>query len=167
MNTGRPAGDVDLTRPPNNSGEKYRSRYIDEQNSPLFPFGYGLSYTKFQYSSPSLSAQSLTAASLNTGSSALTVSADVKNTGSRAGSEVVQLYIRQIGTSVTRPVRELKGFQKISLAPGESKKVEFKLGKDELAFWNIDMKNVVEPAKVTVWIGPNSAEGSEAHFTIQ
>ena len=166
MNTGRPAGDVDLTRPPNNSGEKYRSRYIDEQNSPLFPFGYGLSYTKFQYSSPSLSAQSLTAASLNSGSSALTVSAEIKNTGSRAGSEVVQLYIRQIGTSVTRPVRELKGFQKISLAPGESKKVEFKLGKDELAFWNIDMKNVVEPAKVTVWIGPNSAEGSEAHFTI-
>jgi beta-glucosidase len=167
MNTGRPADDVDLTRPPNNSGEKYRSRYIDEQNSPLFPFGYGLSYTKFQYSSPSLSAQSLTAASLNSGSSALTVSADVRNTGSRAGSEVVQLYIRQIGTSVTRPVRELKGFQKISLAPGESKKVEFKLDKDELAFWNIDMKNVVEPAKVTVWIGPNSAEGSEAQFVIQ
>jgi len=167
MNTGRPADDVDLTRPPNNSGEKYRSRYIDEQNSPLFPFGYGLSYTKFQYSSPSLSAQALTATSLNSGSSALTVSADVRNTGSRAGSEVVQLYIRQIGTSVTRPVRELKGFQKISLAPGESKKVEFKLDKDELAFWNIDMKNVVEPAKVTVWIGPNSAEGSEAQFVIQ
>jgi beta-glucosidase len=167
MNTGRPAGDVDLTRPPTNSGEKYRSRYIDEQNSPLFPFGYGLSYTKFQYSSPSLSAQSLTAASLNSGSSALTVSAEVKNTGSRAGSEVVQLYVRQIGTSVTRPIRELKGFQKISLAPGESKKVEFKLGKGELAFWNIDMKNVVEPAKVTVWIGPNSTEGSEAQFTIQ
>ena len=166
MNTGRPADDVDLTRPPNNSGEKYRSRYIDEQNSPLFPFGYGLSYTKFQYSSPSLSAQSLTATSLNSGSSALTVSAEIKNSGSRAGSEVVQLYIRQIGTSVTRPVRELKGFQKISLAPGESKKVEFKLGKDELAFWNIDMKNVVEPAKVTVWIGPNSAEGSAAQFTI-
>ena len=166
MNTGRPADDVDLTRPPNNSGEKYRSRYIDEQNSPLFPFGYGLSYTKFQYSSPSLSAQSLTATSLNSGSSALTVSAEIKNSGSRAGSEVVQLYIRQIGTSVTRPVRELKGFQKISLAPGESKKVEFKLGKDELAFWNIDMKNVVEPAKVSVWIGPNSAEGSAAQFTI-
>jgi len=166
MNTGRPAGDVDLTRPPNGAGEKYRSRYIDEQSSPLFPFGYGLSYTKFQYSSPSLSAQSLTAASLNSGSSILTVSGEVKNTGSRGGSEVVQLYIRQIGTSVTRPVRELKGFQKISLAPGESKKVEFKLGKDELAFWNIDMKNVVEPAKVTVWIGPNSTEGSAAQFTI-
>jgi beta-glucosidase len=166
MNTGRPAEDVDLTRPPSNAGDKYRSRYIDEQNSPLFPFGYGLSYTKFQYSSPSLSAQSLTAASLNRGSSALTVSAEVKNTGSRAGSEVVQLYIRQIGTSVTRPVRELKGFQKISLAPGESKKVEFKLSKDELAFWNIDMKNIVEPAKVTVWIGPNSTEGAAAQFTI-
>ncbi len=166
MNTGRPADDVDLTRPPTNAGEKYRSRYIDEQNSPLFPFGYGLSYTKFQYSSPSLSAQSLTAASLNDRSSALTVSAEVRNTGSRAGSEVAQLYIRQIGTSVTRPVRELKGFQKISLAPGESKKVEFKLSKDELAFWNIDMKNVVEPATVTVWIGPNSAEGSAVQFTI-
>lgn len=167
MNTGRPADGVDLSRPPANSGEKYRSRYIDEQNSPLFPFGYGLSYTNFQYSSPSLSAQSLTAASLNNEFSALTVSAEVKNTGSRAGSEVVQLYIRQTGTSVTRPVRELKGFQKITLAPGESKKVEFKLGKDGFAFWNIDMKNVVEPAKVSIWIAPNSAEGTEAQFTIE
>ncbi len=167
MNTGRPAEGVDLTHPPANSGEKFRSRYVDEQNSPLFPFGYGLSYTKFQYSPPSLSAQSLTAASLNSGASALTVSAEIKNTGSRAGSEVVQLYIRQTGTSVTRPVRELKGFQKITLAPGESKKVEFKLGKNEFSFWNIDMKDVVEPAKVTVWIGPNSVEGSEAQFTIK
>ena len=167
MNTGRPADGVALTRPPADSGEKYRSRYIDEQNSPLFPFGYGLSYTKFQYSAPSLSVQSLTAASLNAGSAALTVSAEIKNTGSRAGSEVVQLYIRQTGTSVTRPVRELKGFQKITLAPGESKKVEFKLGKDEFSFWNIDMKNVVEPANVTVWVGPNSAEGSEANFMIK
>jgi len=166
MNTGRPADGVDLTRPPSNAAEKFRSRYIDEQNSPLFPFGYGLSYTKFQYSTPSLSAQSLAAASLNSGASALTVSAEVKNTGSRAGSEVVQLYIRQRGTSVTRPVRELKGFQKITLAPGESKKVEFKLGREEFSFWNIDMKDVVEPAQVTVWVGPNSTEGSEAHFTI-
>jgi beta-glucosidase len=167
MNTGRPADGVDLTRPPANASEKYRSRYIDEQNSALFPFGYGLSYTTFQYSPPSLSAPSMTAASLNSGSSALTVSAEVKNTGSRPGSEVVQLYIRQRGTSVTRPVRELKGFQKVTLAAGESKKVEFKLGKDEFAFWNIDMKNIVEPAKVTIWIGPSSTEGSEAQFTIQ
>ncbi len=167
MNTGRPADGVDLSRPPANSNEKYRSRYIDEQNSALFPFGYGLSYTRFQYSSPSLSAQSLTAASINNGSSSLTVSAEVKNTGSRAGSEVVQLYIRQTGTSVTRPVRELKGFQKVTLAPGESKKVEFKLGKDEFAFWNIDMKNVAEPAKVTIWVAPNSTEGTEAQFTIE
>ncbi|HLH08717.1 MAG TPA: glycoside hydrolase family 3 N-terminal domain-containing protein [Terriglobales bacterium] len=167
MNTGRPADGVDLSHPPTDAKEKYLSRYIDEQNSPLFPFGFGLSYTTFQYSSMTLSAQSLKADALNNGSAALTVSAEVKNTGTRAGAEVVQLYIRQQGTSVTRPVRELKGFQKVVLAPGESKRVEFKLGRDEFAFWNIDMKDVVEPAKVTIWVGPNSIEGSEAAFTIQ
>lgn len=166
MNTGRPAEGVDLSRPPANAVEKYRSRYIDEQNSPLYPFGYGLSYTKFQYSPVTLSASSLSADALNSGS-AVTVTAEVKNTGSRPGKEVVQLYIRQQGTSVTRPVRELKGFEKIALAPGESRKIEFKLGKEEFAFWNIDMKDVVEPAKVTIWVGPNSQQGSEAPFTIQ
>lgn len=94
------------------------------------------------------------------------VSAEVKNTGGRSGEEIVQLYIREQGTSVARPVRELKGFRRIALASGESKRVEFTIGRDELAFWNIEMKEVVEPARVTVCVGPSSVEGSQAYFEI-
>jgi len=167
LSTGRPAGNLDLTRPPKNFGERFFSRYIDEQNSPLFPFGFGLSYTKFSFSPLTLSTKSLSASALDAGSAEpLRVSAEVKNTGGRGGDEVVQFYIREQGTSVAHPVRELKGFQRISLAAGESKRVEFTLGKDELKFWNIDMKDVVEPAKVTVWIGPSSVEGSEAELQV-
>ena len=79
----------------------------------------------------------------------------------------MQFYIRQRGTSVARPVRELKGFQKVALGAGESKQVEFKLGREELAFWNIDMKEVVEPAKVQVWIAGDSASGTPAEFEIK
>jgi beta-glucosidase len=91
----------------------------------------------------------------------------VSNTGAVAGDETVQLYISQRGTSVARPIHELKGFQKVTLKPGESRHVEFTLGREELAFWNIDMKNVAEPAQVKVWIAGNSAEGTPAEFTIQ
>jgi beta-glucosidase len=167
LNTGRPPTGIDLTHHPRSFTDRFFSRYIDEQNSPLFPFGYGLSYTRFAYSSLTLNARTASARELNSGSGApIRVSAEVKNSGDRPGDEVVQLYIRQQGTSVARPVRELKGFERISLAPGESKRVEFTLGRDALAFWNIDMKHVVEPARVTVWIGPNSAEGSQAQFDI-
>ncbi len=86
--------------------------------------------------------------------------------GGRDGVEVAQLYIRQRGTSVARPVRELKGFQRIALRAGESRRLEFTLGKKELSFWNIDMKEVVEPAVVTVWVGHDSQSGSHAEFTI-
>ncbi len=173
LNTGRPAEggiwerNADLSRPPQTEDEKYVSRYIDVENSPLYPFGYGLSYTTFDYSQITLTAKSLSVDALNQGDATLDVSAEVKNTGSRAGSEVVQLYIRERGTSVARPVRELKGFQKITLAAGESKRVEFTLGREQLAFWNLDMKDVAEPAQVTVWVGGNSVGGSEAGFTIQ
>jgi beta-glucosidase len=172
LNTGRPAEGglwqrtTDLSRPPQTPDEKYVSRYVDMPNSPLYPFGYGLSYTTFAYSKVTLSAASLSAEALNRDNATLSVSAEVENTGGRAGSEVVQLYIRQQGTSVARPVRELEGFQKVTLAPGESKRVEFTLGREQLAFWNIDMKDVVEPANVTVWVGGSSVEGSEAGFTI-
>ncbi|CAN5652832.1 glycoside hydrolase family 3 N-terminal domain-containing protein [soil metagenome] len=166
LNTGRPASKVDLTRPHKSGEEKYVSRYIDEQNAPLFPFGYGLSYTRFEYSPITLSTQSLSARTLNSGSQTLRVTVEVKNVGGRDGVEVAQLYIRQRGTSVARPVRELKGFQRIALRAGESKRVEFTLGKKELAFWNIDMKEVVEPAVVTVWVGHDSQSGSSAEFTI-
>jgi beta-glucosidase len=166
LRTGRPANGIDLTHPPRTPEEKYVSRYIDERNSPLFSFGYGLSYTRFSYSRIRVSTSTVSTRLLNSGSGAVRVSATVTNSGTRAGREIVQLYIGQRGTSVVLPVKELKGFRLLDLAPGESKQVEFTVGRDELAFWNIDMRHVVEPDEVTVWIGPNSAEGKSAHFTI-
>jgi beta-glucosidase len=167
LNTGRPADGVDLSRPPGNHNEKYHSRYVDEPNAALFPFGYGLSYTKFIYSPLELSTSQMSASGLNqkTGQ-ALQVSTTVRNAGSRAGDEIVELYIRLRGTSIALPVRQLEGFQRVALAPGESKRVEFNVGRDELAFWNIDMQDLVEPASATVWIGPSSAEGESADFVI-
>jgi len=167
FNTGRPPTGLDLSHPPKDFSQRFFSRYIDEQNSPLFPFGYGLSYTKFAYAPLTLSAKALSARDLNAGSAPpLRVSAEVRNVGDRPGIEVVQLYIREQGTSVARPVRELKGFERVALGPGESKRIEFTLGRDELKFWNIEMKDVVEPARVTVWIGPSSVEGSQGQFDI-
>jgi beta-glucosidase len=166
FNTGRPAGAADLTRPPKTTEEKYLSRYIDVPNSALYPFGFGLTYSSITYSPTTVSGSTASAKDLNAGSAKLTVTAEVRNTGSRAADEVVQLYIRQIDTSIVRPVRELKGFQRISLAPGSSQKVEFTLGRDELKFWNIDMKDVVEPAQLTVWIAPDSTSGKPAQVTI-
>jgi beta-glucosidase len=126
-----------------------------------------LSYTRFTYSPVTLSTTKLSARGLNDGSAKpLRVSTAVTNTGNRAGDEIVQLYIREQGTSVARPVRELKGFERTTLKPGETRRVEFSLGRDELRFWNIDMKEVVEPARVTVWIGPSSTEGKSAEFEI-
>jgi beta-glucosidase len=167
LNTGRPADGVDLDHPPTSKKEKYHSRYIDERNDALFPFGYGLSYTSFTYSPVVLSVSQISAGALNGGQAApLMVSATVTNSGSRDGDEIAQLYIRLRGTSVARPVRELKGFRRLSLKPGESARVEFSIGRDELSFWNIDMRDVVEPAQATVWIGPSSAEGESADFSI-
>jgi beta-glucosidase len=167
LNTGRPADGVDLSRPPGNPHEKYHSRYVDEPNAALFPFGYGLSYTKFSYSPLELSTSQLSASGLNhkTGQS-LRVSTTVSNNGSRSGDEIVELYLRLRGTSVSLPVKQLEGFRRVTLAPGESKRVEFTVGRDELAFWNIDMQDLVEPANATVWIGPSSAEGESADFVI-
>jgi beta-glucosidase len=165
--TGRPVGNTDLSHPPTSSAEKYVSRYIDEQNSPLFPFGYGMSYTRFAYSAIELSSTSTSARALNNSEvGAIKVSATVTNHGTRAGQEVVELYLGQQGTSVNLPMKELKGFTVVSLAPGESQRVEFKAGREELAFWNIEMRHLVEPAQVTVWIAPDSVEGPRAQFTI-
>jgi beta-glucosidase len=167
LNTGRPANGVDLSRPPGNKSEKYHSRYVDEPNVALFPFGYGLSYTRFSYSPLELSTSQMSASGLNQETAqALRVSTTVRNTGSRAGDEVVELYVRLRGTSVALPVRQLEGFRRVALAPGESKRVEFTVGRDELAFWNIDMQNLVEPASATVWIGPSSAQGESADIVI-
>ncbi len=166
LGTGRPADGVDLTRPPANSAEKYVSRYIDEQNAPLFPFGFGLSYTQFTYSPLKLSEITASARALNSRASSVRVSTTVTNTGTRTGREIVQLYVGQHGASVARPIKELKGFRTLVLAPGESQSVEFQLSRGELAFWNIDMHYIVEPAEVSVWIGPSSAQGQMARFTI-
>jgi beta-glucosidase len=167
LSTGRPIGTIDDSRPPQTSDEKFHTRYIDQKTTALFPFGFGLSYTTFNYSPVSLSATSLQADEMNKGKSKLTVSADVRNTGAVDGDETVQLYISQRGTNVARPVRELKGFRKLHLKAGESQHVEFTIGRDELAFWNIEMKNVVEPARVNVWVAGSSDQGTPAEFTIR
>ena len=167
LNTGRPPVGLDLTRPPTNGGDKYRSRYIDEQNVPLYPFGYGLTYTSFEYSAQQTSAQEISVDELNAGRAQLRVMADVKNTGARAGEEVVQLYIGLRGTSVARPVRELKGFQRIALNAGESRRVEFTIGRDELAIWQRDTKYMVEPAELTIWVAPNAQAGTPVRILLK
>ncbi len=158
LNTGRPRVD-----PIGLGSEKadpyFVTGYIDEANTPLYPFGLGLTYTTFSYSPAHVSAGTLSASAIDQRREELTVGADVRNTGSREGTETAQLYIRMRGTSVARPVRELKGFERVHLAPGESRHIEFKLGRDELAFWNVDMKEVVEPCSLYVWVAPDCARG--------
>ncbi len=150
MNTGRPP----------EAENRYTSKYYDAPWTPLYPFGYGLSYTTFKISNLQLSAPRITA----TGK--VTVTVDVENTGRRAGDEVVQLYIRDPVASMTRPVKELKGFQRISLQPGEKKKVEFVLGPEHLGFWNREMRYVVEPGEFRVMVGSNSVDVIEAKFEV-
>lgn len=174
LDTGRPARNVDLTKPPSDVASKYVSRYIDEQDSPQFSFGYGLTYTTLRYAAPQLSATRLSAKTLNeelhevqrSSPSSATVSAEITNTGSRPAEETVQLYVRLEGTSTAQPVRALKGFQRIQLAAGETRRVTFELTPDALALWDIANKYVVEPARVTVWISPDSAQGSQATLEI-
>lgn len=140
-----------LTQEPE-SQPGFTSRYYDEPSSPLFPFGYGLSYTTFAYSNLKISNEQP-----GTGE-AVSVSADVQNTGHRAGETVVQLYIHQRAGSASRPVKQLKGFRQVDLAPGEKQKVSFTLGKDQLSFWSPETKRwVAEPAAFDVWMGEDSA----------
>ena len=164
LNTGRPA--ADLAHPGEPGEKKFLSRYIDEQNSPQFPFGFGLTYTTFDYGSTEASAKQISFANLQRAfaersrrRTVLSVSAEVKNTGPRVGEALAQLYIRLDGTSIAMPVRMLKGFQRVTLAAGESRKVAFDLDAETLSFWGADNKFGVEPARLTVWIAPNSAEG--------
>ncbi len=170
LDTGRPPGSIDLTKPPHDVETKYVSRYIDEQNTPQFPFGYGLTYTTFSYGATTISTHQLSAATLNREidetSPAMTAEADVTNTGLRAADETVELYIRLDGTSTAQPVRALKGFQHVAIAPGETKKVKFDLPPAALAIWNDRNQFAVEPAKLTVWISPDSERGTPAEATI-
>jgi beta-glucosidase len=130
------------------------------ENSALYPFGYGLSYTDFEYSNISLSTDRMSQ------TDSLQVTVTVSNTGGRGGQEVVQLYIRDLFASVTRPVMELRGFEKISLDVGESSDVTFTLGPDHLSFYNHEMEKVVEPGRFKVFVGTSSAETLEAEFEI-
>jgi beta-glucosidase len=150
FNTGRPP-DVN---------NKYTSKYLDVDWKPQFPFGFGLSYTKFEITNLRLSSQRIP---LN---GKLTVSVDVRNTGSRVGDEVVQLYLRDLVASVSRPVKELKGFQRITLQPGETRRVEFLVGAEQLGLWNREMRFVVEPGEFQVMVGANSEAVIETKFEV-
>ncbi|EMR03084.1 Periplasmic beta-glucosidase precursor [Cesiribacter andamanensis AMV16] len=140
--------------------QKYTSKYLDAPNEPLYPFGWGLSYTTFRYDNLRVSQPSMGP------NGRITIRATITNTGQRAGEEVVQLYVRDLVGSVTRPVKELKGFRKILLLPGESREVDFTLSPRDLAFYTRDMSFKAEPGEFMVWIGPNSAEGLEGRFTL-
>jgi beta-glucosidase len=147
-NTGRPPD-------PNN---KFTSKYIDVPVTPRYPFGYGLSYTTFVYSNLKLSAARARV------SDTITATVTVTNSGSREGTEVVQLYVRDEVASVSRPVRELKAFRRVVLRPAESRIVELRIAVRDLWFIGLDMKPVVEPGTFRIYVGSNSAEGLEASF---
>lgn len=153
-NTGRPLGEGKWF-------EKFRSNYLDVSNDPLYPFGYGLSYTTFTYGDLKLNANSLTP------SGELTASVTVTNSGKYDGAEVVQLYIRDLVGSVTRPVKELKGFQKIFLKAGESKEVSFKINAEMLKFYNYNIEYVYEPGDFEVMVGSNSRDVQTQKFTLK
>ncbi|RAW00676.1 glycoside hydrolase family 3 N-terminal domain-containing protein [Pseudochryseolinea flava] len=150
-NTGRPMD-------PN---QKYTSKYLDESNEPLYPFGYGLSYTTFNYGDVSLNTNEMQEGDT------LVASCSVSNAGKATGEEVVQLYVRDQVGSVTRPVKELKGFQKIVLKPGESKVLTFKLSVKDLSFYRRDMTWGTEPGKFDVFIGSNSRDAKSTTFVLK
>lgn len=162
-NTGRPPDQNTIVVPPGTPLDPtgFVASYIDEDHRPLFPFGYGLSYTDFAYSDLLLSTDRMPAGGRLAASVLLT------NTGNKTGHEVVQLYVRDLVGSVTRPVRELKGFQRISLAPGESRRVEFEVNASDLAFCDVHFRQAVEPGEFRLWIGPNSAAGPDILFRIE
>ena len=141
--------------------EKFRSNYLDVDNDALYPFGYGLSYTTFRFSDITLDRSSIEM------DNELVASVTVTNTGDRAGSEVVQLYIRDLVGSITRPVKELKGFEKIYLQPNESRTVRFTIAPEMLKFYNADLKFVAEPGDFDVMIGPDSRNVKTARFTLR
>lgn len=149
--TGRPQGDL---------GPAFKARYREVSNEALYPFGHGLTYSRFTYELPTLGADTLA------WDGTLTVSARITNTGEREAEEVAQLYIRDVAASMTRPIRELKGFQKIRLAPGASADVTFTLTRQDLAFYNQKMEFVAEPGEFDVWIAPSATTGVSQRFEL-
>jgi beta-glucosidase len=154
-NTGRPLGNKE------GKFEKFKTNYLDVRNEPLYSFGYGLSYTSFDYSNLKLNNAQMTM------DGTIDVSVDVKNSGDYDGKEVVQLYIRDLVGSVTRPVKELKGFQKIEIKKGESITVTFKITVEDLKFYNSDLDFVAEPGKFEVFVGTNSNTTMKAEFELK
>ena len=155
LNTGRPVPEgVKEYR-------KYQSNYIDVRNDPLYPFGYGLSYTTFEYGKPRLSGTTMNA------NGTLTLTVNVKNTGKYDADEVVQLYIHDVAASISRPVKELKGFERISLKAGESRDVNFTIDVDMLKFYNSDLQYVAEPGDFEVMVGGNSRDVQSLKFSLQ
>lgn len=152
-NTGRPS------EPEDAHFIRFRSNYMDEINAPLYPFGYGLSYTSYEYSDVSLSSESLS------GDGSLTASVTVKNIGSRKGTETVQLYIRDLISESTRPVKELKAFRQVELEPGQSVKLDFTLCAEDLKYYNHELEYVAEPGEFSVMIGPDSRNVKSATFS--
>ncbi|HEV7859682.1 MAG TPA: glycoside hydrolase family 3 C-terminal domain-containing protein, partial [Pyrinomonadaceae bacterium] len=147
-------------RPPDQNN-KYSSKYLDVPWTPLYPFGYGLSYTQFKLSNLQLSARQIGT------DGSVTVRVELENTGGRAGDEVVQLYIRDVASSVTRPIKELKGFERVTLRAGEQRQVSFILTREQLGFYNREMKFVVEPGTFNVMVGTSSADGLQASFEVK
>ncbi len=163
--TGRPAwgtetlmDDIELEAAQTSLGNT--SYYLDAGFHPLFPFGYGLSYTSFEYGQPHLSADHIAK------DGKLTIDFDLKNTGNYEGAEVAQLYVRDLHGSVTRPVKELKRFQRVNLKPGETQHVQFELTADDLAFYGPDQKRVVEPGEFQLWVAGDSQSGDPLSFTV-
>ncbi len=163
LNTGRPASEADLGIPLGNPVNPvgYTSKYVDVDFTPEYPFGYGLSYTTFEYSDLHVSAPVLPR------NGTLAVSATITNRGSREADEIVQLYVHQQTASVARPVRELKGFRRIHLKPGEKMPVKFSITPKDLAFYNQRMQFATESGDFTVWIASDSAHGLQGQFKLQ
>jgi beta-glucosidase len=165
--TGRPPTGIDLSRPPIGE-ERFFSRYIDVPNSALYPFGFGLSYSSFSHRDVKVSktAIPLAQALANRTTPLLEATATVTNTGARAATEVVQCYVRNLGASIEQPVRSLKGFERVTLAPGESKQLSFPLGFNELSFFNLESIPTIEATHYTVWIGGSSLADQQAEFEV-
>ncbi|MDR3723442.1 MAG: glycoside hydrolase family 3 N-terminal domain-containing protein [Terracidiphilus sp.] len=147
MPTGRPVRNIDLSHFPAGPSERFTARYLDEQNTGLYPFGWGLSYTTFSYSEPKVERQN---------DASFLVTVHVKNTGTRTGTEVAQLYLGSKGGSIEQPLRLLKGFQRVTLRAGEDRRVQFTLGPEELSMYNATLKRVVEPILYDIWVGGSS-----------
>jgi beta-glucosidase len=146
---------------PFDPSNKYTSKYLDVPNTPQYPFGYGLSYTSFGLSNLRLSTSRIPA------DGSVTVSADIANTGSTAGDDVVQLYIHESDTSILQPVRRLEGFQRVTLDPGQTRTVTFQLDSQKLGFYNGQSQFVVEPGPFDVWVGDSSVGGLHSQFTVK